>query len=67
MNHYLIKGIAILNEDDPYVIKMGDTFSGNIIGYGVNGNYTVHGVEFNMKIIVPNMFVPALMRHLKLS
>ena len=37
------KGIAILNEDDPYVIKMGDTFSGNIIGYGVNGNYTVHG------------------------
>lgn len=22
---------------------MGDTFSGNIIGYGVNGNYTVHG------------------------
>ena len=37
------KGIAILNEDDPYVIRMGDTFSGNIIGYGVNGNYTVHG------------------------
>ena len=36
------KGIAILNEDDPYVIKMGDTFSGNIIGYGVNGNYTVY-------------------------
>ena len=30
------KGIAILNEDDPYVIKMGDTFSGNIIGYGLS-------------------------------
>lgn len=36
-------GIAILNEDDPYVIKMGDDFKGNVIGYGINGNYTVHG------------------------
>lgn len=34
-------GVAILNEDDPYVIAMGDKFDGQIIGYGIQGKYVV--------------------------
>ena len=38
-------GVAILNGDDPFVIKMGDNFKGNVIAYGLNRKYTVHGSD----------------------
>lgn len=38
-------GVAILNEDDPYVIAMGNKFKGNIIGYGVHGKYVVSACD----------------------
>lgn len=42
-------GIAVLNEDDPFVIKMGQHFKGNVIGYGINGNYTVRGSDIQFE------------------
>ena len=38
-------GIAVLNGDDIRVNKMGDTFSGRIIHYGINQRYTVRATD----------------------
>ena len=40
-------GIAVLNGDDPYVRAMGDTFSGRVMTYGMNGHYTVTGEDIH--------------------
>lgn len=38
-------GVAVLNGDDPLVMKMIDRFKGNVITYGLNGKYTVYGSD----------------------
>lgn len=63
-------GIAILNEDDPYVKKMGSLFKGQIIGYGIKGPHTVYGkdIEYDADSTryVCRCFDEAFKVHLKL-
>lgn len=37
-----LDGTAVLNQDDGLVKRMGDTYAGKIIGYGMQGKYPVH-------------------------